>query len=264
MLAVIAIVLYAMATPLFWVSAAEGKAKRHAPHATLVHKDGGSDNSGDDGDDNSGDGPGDGNKGPGANANSGPSGEGDANAAATTSNTNAATVSNTGTSAAGADTTTGAAVCPAPATTTSGAAATTASATTSGVAATSNTTTSGAAATTDTATTSGAAAASNHHHEWCAGHDGLRHVDWRRHVGRHDRRAELPAGRPAGPRPDAAGHPDAGDTAGCRRGPRRGAGDTAGRWGRWRRAALGTCQHPCAVALRDHQRTGQHGCPARA
>src|SRR3954447_3573530 len=53
-LALAAIVLYALATPLFWASAALAKTHRTAPHATLVSKDYGSDSH--DGEHDSGDG----------------------------------------------------------------------------------------------------------------------------------------------------------------------------------------------------------------
>src|SRR3954462_15912465 len=41
-LALVAVVTYALATPLFWVGAAHAKTHRSAPHATLVSKDYGS------------------------------------------------------------------------------------------------------------------------------------------------------------------------------------------------------------------------------
>src|SRR4051812_42171730 len=53
-LALAAIVLYALATPLFWANAAHAKTHRTAPHATLVSKDYGSDSH--DGEHDSGDG----------------------------------------------------------------------------------------------------------------------------------------------------------------------------------------------------------------
>src|SRR4051812_35745000 len=125
-LALVAVVTYALATPLFWVGAAHAKTHRAAPHATLVSKDHGSDSH--DGEhDRGGDGGPDPNAGNGAAPAGNPKTRGSApsNNPAAPSNTNAPN-SNTGvsaqsnnpaapsnTSAANANSNTGAQACPA-------------------------------------------------------------------------------------------------------------------------------------------------------
>src|SRR4051794_6577685 len=102
-LALAAIVLYALATPLFWASAAHAKTPRVAPHATLVSKDHGSDSH-----DGEHDGNGDG--GPDPNAGKGVAGAGNSNTGVSAQSNNAAAPSN---SAANANSNTAAqAACP--------------------------------------------------------------------------------------------------------------------------------------------------------
>jgi len=103
-LALAAIVLYALATPLFWASAAHAKTLRAAPHATLVSKDHGSDSH-----DGEHDGSGDG--GPDPNAGKGVAGAGNSNTGASAHSNNPAAPSNT--SAANANSNTSAQACPA-------------------------------------------------------------------------------------------------------------------------------------------------------
>jgi hypothetical protein len=104
-LALIAIVTYALATPLFWASAAHAKTHRAAPHATLVSKDHGSDSH-----DGEHDGSGDG--GPDPNAGKGVAAAGNSNTGVSAQSNNPAAPSNT--SAANANGNTSAqAACPA-------------------------------------------------------------------------------------------------------------------------------------------------------
>src|SRR3954465_1410122 len=103
-LALVAVVTYALATPLFWVGAAHAKTHRAAPHATLVNKDHGSDSH--DGEhDQGGDG------GPDPNAGNGAAPAGNSNTGVSAQSNNPAAPSNT--SAANANSNTGAQACPA-------------------------------------------------------------------------------------------------------------------------------------------------------
>jgi hypothetical protein len=103
-LALVAVVTYALATPLFWVGAAHAKTHRAAPHATLVSKDHGSDSN--DGEhDRGGDG------GPDPNAGNGAAPAGNSNTGVSAQSNNPAAPSNTG--AANANSNTAAQACPA-------------------------------------------------------------------------------------------------------------------------------------------------------
>jgi hypothetical protein len=103
-LALVAVVTYALATPLFWVGAAHAKTHRAAPHATLVSKDHGSD-SHDAEHDRGGDG------GPDPNAGNGAAPAGNSNTGVSAQSNNPAAPSNTG--AANANSNTAAQACPA-------------------------------------------------------------------------------------------------------------------------------------------------------
>jgi hypothetical protein len=113
-LAILAIVLYALATPLFWTNAAHAKAHRQAPHATLTSKDHGSDSHDGEGDDHGDGGP-------------DPHGDDKAGAPAASSNTGASAQSNnpaapSNTSAnANSNSNSAVAVCPAQASSNTGA-----------------------------------------------------------------------------------------------------------------------------------------------
>src|SRR3954452_20770889 len=102
-LALVAVVTYALATPLFWVGAAHAKTHRAAPHAALVSKDHGSDSH-----DGEHDGAGDG--GPDPNAGNGAA-AGNSNTGVSAQSNNPAAPSNT--SAAKANSNTSAQACPA-------------------------------------------------------------------------------------------------------------------------------------------------------
>src|SRR4051794_7767837 len=105
-LALVAVVTYALATPLFWVGAAHAKTHRAAPHATLVSKDHGSDSH--DGEhDQGGDG------GPDPNAGNGAAPAGNSNTGVSAQSKNPAAPSNTSAANAKANSNTGAQACPA-------------------------------------------------------------------------------------------------------------------------------------------------------